>query len=653
CPGDTLSFVVTLTNNDDTQHTYSVFLEAPEGWFGLPDPHGGKPESLGKTLASGERGNMTVYITPPVFQEPGEYNRPKIVVTSGNERWEQPLTIKVLECHDVSLEVDEMINICENSKFKYSFRVTNNGKYSENFEITVSSSWDGKDLYKDSITIESGEIMEIVLNVTSPAEDGRITVKAESEVSYAKDEKYTELNVKKCYDFDLGLEPAEASTCLGGSSRFMLIVTNLGTASDTYEIRTPDWVVPIQENVIVLPGEEKSVELFAYPELEGKTSFDVTLSSKNYPELKKTVTGNVEVRECGGVTVIVSPASQEICKGLPAQFKVTLKNTGMVSDSYGLETNLGALEKNKVSIEPGEIEEIKLTVRTDGLEIGENLVTVTGTSEEISDQNTVSLITKNCYSVDFGVSPGQSEVCRGDEINYTLALKNIGEFEDNYTFVLEDEEIGSASFEPNELKMFSTKLKVDFQEGEYNLTFKVLSEHTSGEAVSTVVVKAEEMCYNVEVSSDDMESRVDPGKGMATGVKVKNTGGEPDNYVLELEGPEWAHLSEDFVSLEGGEETYVYLYVSPGYEAEKKTYDVYLKVKSAKSEYKADFRIGVGVTPEPRNVTGEEPGITIETGIPTGAVVGVAGNTGKVILLAAMVLLIIIILAVKFVLFVK
>lgn len=646
CPSYAIPVNLTITNNDDVTHTYILSLGLPQGWK-FVDNGFIQPDIM---LVSGKSKIITFWINPPTVK-PDVYS---VIVKAknGGEEASRNLEVEVLRCHDVSIEVDETIEICEETDFKYTFGITNNGKEAEEFEITISRSWDEK-FFKETLTIGSGETGEISVNATSPEESGRITVKAESKESYAKDEKQTQVNVKKCYDLDAGLQPTEASACLGGSSKFSLTITNLGTVSDTYSISLPDWVVPGQESVMVESGEEESISLSAYPEFEGKTSFDITLSSQNDPKLKKTLTGSVEAIECKGVTVIVSPASQEVCKGIPANLKVTVKNTGTVSDSYDLETDAGTLENNKVSIEPGEIGEVSLTVNTKELEFGENMITVKGTSGETSDQNTVSLLVENCFSADFGVSPEKPEVCAGDEIDYTLVLKNVGDFEDDYTFVVEDEEIGYAQLEPNELKMFSTKMKVDFPEGEYNITFKVVSEYVSKEAVSTITVKSKDECYNVEVSSEELEVRVEPGKGTVLAVKVKNTGGRTDSYSLELEGPEWAYLSEDSVSLDGDEEAYVYLYISPGYEVENKTYDISLKAESANSVDRVDFRVGAGVEPEPADITEEEPGITLETGIPTGAIVGVTGNTGKVVLLAVIVLFIIVILAVKFVLFVK
>jgi uncharacterized membrane protein len=423
CPGSTVEVDLAITNFDDVTHTYFLSLELPVGWE-IPDNGFIQPDI---TLASGETGEVTFWVNPPLV-EPGTYSV-RVKAKNGEEAYKD-LEVEVLKCHDVYLEVEEMVEVCGDTEFEYPFSVTNNGKDSEMFEVTVSGSWGEEDLYRDSFTIGSGETEEISVKITSPAESGTITVKAESKESYAKDEKYTELKAEKCYDFGVDLEPDRASTCLGGSAKFVLTLINLGTESDSYDISSPEWVVPSQESAMALPGEEKSIGFFAFPELEGETTFDIDIKSQNYPKLKKTVTGSIEAEECRGLAIIVSPASQEACRDETVVFEVTVKNTGMVSDTYDLETDLGTLGKNKASIEPGEIEEIDLTIETEELEFGETLVTVRGESGEVSDQNSVSLTVKNCYSAEFGISPEKTDVCRGDEINYTLVLKNVGDLED-------------------------------------------------------------------------------------------------------------------------------------------------------------------------------------------------------------------------------
>lgn len=642
CPGNAIPVVLTITNADDVTHTYFLSLEMPEGWES-PDNGFIQPDI---TLSSGETDSLTFFVNPPAV-DPGVYSL-RVRAKNGEEAYKD-LDVEVLQCHYVSVHAEDMINICEETDFKYSFSVSNAGKEAEEFGITVSGSW-GEDLYKDTLTIGSGGTEEIEIDVTSPTEDGKITVKAESTESYAKTEKVTELDVKKCFDFDASIEPTEASSCLGRAANFIVTVINKGSATDTYDITSPDWVVPSQESLMVLPGEERDLGLFAYPEIEGKTEFEVTVSSSGKLSMKETLKGTVDARECKGVAVIVIPASQEVCRGLEAEFTMTVKNTGTVADVYDLETDLGVFDKNKLDLEVGEIGEAKITVDTEDLDTGESFLTARATSGDVTDQNMVSLIVKECYSAEFALTPDEIDVCAGEEVDYTLVLKNTGEFEDEYAFVLDEEEIGTTSLAPGEMKTFTTKVKVDYPEGEYDLIFKAVSDHVSEEASSKITVESKETCYSFEISSGETEAYVDPGKGIALGVKIKNNGERADIYALVVEGPEWVYLSEDSVALESGEETYIYLYASPGYDAEEKVHMIKLMAESSVSRGSLEISMGVGIESCPENDTGNISG---EITIPTGEIVQITGTTGKVILLAVIVLLIIVILAVKFVLFVK
>ncbi len=646
CPGYAIPIDAVITNNDDVTHTYFLSLEMPQGWE-TPDNGFIQPDI---TLASGESQTITFWVNPPPV-EPGKYTV-KVKAKNGGEI-SKTLEVEVLRCHDVKIEVEETMEVCENAEFAYVINLSNRGKEQEEFELVVTGSW-GEELFREDILLGAGEEREVTANITSPGENGKITAAVASRTSYAKDEDYTNLFVKKCYDFDASLTPAEGRTCLGKPSRFVLSMTNLGTESDTYTILSPEWVVPDSDSITIPPGEEREIELNAYPELMGRTSFDVTVRSGGRANLKKTITGSVSAEECRGVAVIVTPAVLEVCQGQPAEFTVTVKNTGTLTESYDLEASTGVLEKNKVNIDAGEVETLGLLVATEKLETGEYDITVTGRKGEIQDRNSVLLVVKDCYSLDFGITPEEKEVCRGDEIEYMLVLKNTGEYGDNYTFVMGNKTIGHTSLEPGEIKMFSTKLRMDIQEGEYEFKFGVFSEHVSEETVSKITVKSEDTCYRVSLSSDDTRVRIEPGKGSAIAVKIENLGERGDFYNLAVEGPEWVHISEDSIALESGEEDYVYIYASPDYTVENGTYEISLKAESTRTKDILNFRIGVGVMPEPEEEEANETGnVTIETGIPTGAVVRATGTAGKALLLAVIIILIIIILAVKFVLFIR
>jgi uncharacterized membrane protein len=656
CPGSTETLELVLSNNDDVTHTYFLSLEMPQGWK-IPDngfiPYCPDCDPSGIMLASGEAQKVTFWINPPAVP-PGTYDV-KVKAKTGADEAYKSIEVEVLRCHDATIEAPPAIDICADSEFQYAFSVANNGKESEEFEIAASGSW-GAQLYRENVKIDAGKKKDVSFNVASPQASGKITVTAASKSSYAKDEKSTQLTVEKCYDFQAGIEPKEASSCLGTASKIILSIKNTGTAADIYSIQAPGWVIFGPVNVTILPGGQRNVDLLANPGEKGRSQFDVIVTSHSYPKLNSSVTVSVEAKECKGVAVIVSPAKQEVCKGVQVGFNVTVKNTGMVSDSYELQSNIGVLGSNRVSLNAGEVKELTLNIDTKQTETGESLATVIARGANVTDQNSAQLAVKKCYSAELAVSPQASSVCPGDEINYTITAKNTGDYAENYTLSaenytlsIEGENVGfiGLSLAPNELKTLSARLKTSgLGEGAHNLTLVLNSSYVYGEAVSSINVKPEGSCYNIEISSEGAMSTVDPGKGIAIAVKLKNKSEKPGNYTLGLQGPDWVHLSDGNVSLDAGEETSVYLYASPGYEIANGTYSAVMKARAENFESQGfAFRIGVGVMPEAGNAS--------ETNVPTGLITGLKGNSGKVLLLALIVLLILIILVVKFVLFVK
>jgi uncharacterized membrane protein len=643
CPGYAIPIELTISNNDDVTHTYTLSLELPTNWK-IPDNGFIQPEV---TLSSGESKKITFWINPPTVS-PDVYSV-KVKAKVGSEEETKTLQVEVLRCHDIKLFVSESINVCEDSEFKYIFEAKNNGKGEEKFDLIVSTSWKGE-VYKETFSLPPSQSKNFAIPLISPTENGKISIKIASKTSYAKDEKYTQVNIEKCYAFEAKMEPKEVSVCLGKEAKFVLTLRNIGTGEDTYIIKTPSWIFA-PKNVTIASNEEKSLEIVAYPELKGKSEFNITIESKGYPKLQKTFTGYVESKECKGVAVIISPNAQEACKGAKASFKVTVKNTGVSADSYDLINTLGELESKSVKVEAGDVKEIELAIDTNEMPFGEHVASVIAKSGDVSDQNSAKLLVKNCYDVDFAITPETKEICPNEEINYIFAVKNIGEFPDNYTFLLNNEIIGQASLSPKELGTYSIKVKMDWKEGENNLTFKVKSKYAEKEIVSLVKVKPLSKCYNVEIKSDTFKVLVEPGKGVALSVKIENTGEIDDVYAIELKGPEWVHITQNNIALKAGEIGTVYIYASPTYDVEKGVYNISLLLKSKNTEKEGIFRIGVGVEPEEfeeKEETGE-----ISSNLPTGMTFALTSQNLKVLILALIILIIVIILAVKFILFIK
>ena len=649
CPCGALENVVTVTNTGDQTDTFSFSLELPSGWSGFIPPE--------KTLGIGETKKINFYVTPPCFTQAWEYTVKVRAKASNGREFSKDLTVQVLRCHFVKIETEELKETCKGFPADYEIKVSNLGKVKETFDVKVVTSW-GEELLSASVEIPSQEIETFDLSV-SPPDVGThyVTISAKSRDSYAKDEKKVQLNVENCYDFSLSMQPKENVVCLGGSGKYVLLITNTGSEEDEYAVFGPEWVTFNQDTIKIPPNTERVVGLFVYPEMEGKNTFDVEVVSSKFPEVKKTITGVANTIECKDVAVVVSPAEQEVCQGLKKEYEAAVKNTGMVTESFDLHADVGVLEVNKVSLEAGEIVKVKLTVDSSDLELGKNHITVTARSGDVSDQNIVELLVEDCHTLEFEVVPKEREVCAGDRVVYTLYLKNTGKFPEEYELTVDEDDIGSLYLEPDQSKTVNATLMVLYPEEEtHELLFRAVSEKKTFETTSIIFIKSKEECYSLDLSSEDIDEikMVDVGIGLSIPIKIKNSGERKDTYSIEMEGPEWVHLSEDEVSIDPGEEEDVYIYASPTYGVESGIYMSSVRVGSENVESELNFMFGVG------NVTGIEPPIPPEPpednetgmGPPTGMVTGIE-TTGKVILLGVITLFIIVILALKLVLFVK
>jgi len=652
CPCGALENTLTVTNTGDQTDTFTFSLDLPDKWSGFIPPE--------KTLGIGETKKLNFYVTPTCFTQAWEYNVKVKAKASDGREFSKDMTVQVLRCHFVEIRADELKETCKGFPVDYGVKVSNLGKVKETFDVKVFASW-GKEVLDTSVEIPSQSTETFDLSV-SPPEVGThyVTITAESRDSYAKAEKKVQLDVENCYDFSLDIQPKENVVCLGGSGKYVLLITNSGSEEDDYSVYGPEWATFSQDTIRIAPNTERVVGLFVYPEMEGKNTFDLEVVSSSLPEVKKTITGVANTIECKDVAVIVTPAEQDICQGMTMEYEVTVKNTGMITESFDVHADTGTLGVNKVSLESGEIGKLKLTVDSSGLELGENHITVTASSGDVSDQNIVDLMVEDCYRLEFGVEPEEMDVCTGDEVVYTLNLKNTGKFPGEYELTVDGDDIGSLYLEPDQSRTVNATLMVLYpEEDTHELLFKAVSEKKTFETTSVIEIKGKEDCYSLELSSENVDEikMVDVGIGLSMPISIKNSGERKDTYSIEVEGPGWVHLSEDEVSLNPGEEEEVYIYASPPYGIESGVYISTVRVGSENAENGLSFIFGVGDVegmepiPPPKP---PEPPEENDTGMgpPTGMVTGIE-TTGKVLLLGVITLFIIIILALKLVLFVK
>ncbi len=662
-PLDYNDIPIFITNFYDYPDTYALSLELPEGWSGFVDPD--FFVNPGETLQV-----QPLWITVPNVDE-GVYTI-KIKAKSGQtgDEIERSFNVRVLTCHKVDIEVEKSYKeICREEKGyeEYNIKIYNRGKSPETFDVNLfynDQKVDWLVTNTPTITIANNDVATVKATVNIPEGMKGIhtfKVSVKSRDSYAEDEETFQINVKDCYGFDAALEPTESETCLGESSDYYLTIKNYGK-EDVFKIFAPDWV-EIANEVRVAENSKKDIPFKVKPDLKGKLTFIITVSSSNDITATKNVTGVINVDECTGVAVVATTTEKTVCSGDSAEFDVMVKNTGTVSSKINLVTDFGTLSKNQIILNPKETSMVKLNVDTKSF-TGEKFITITASvDKEVTDQAMIKIISENCYSAELKLEPENVTICPCEKINFTTEVKNTGKLKDNYTLSFNgvSEQL---TLDAGESKTFTHEFAVPCDANEtIEVTASLSSTHVSVSDKSAITIKSKEECYGSEISEGG-KIEVEVLKSKAVPVKIKNTGEKTDTYRFSVEGPVWAFLQPDTVTLNPGEEGEVYLYISPIFGTKPGEYKTTIKLKSDYVESSTDFTIvvvsGTGEIKEENKTVVIKPGKEVvlnasvnKTGREvTGEAVAIDENT-KLIIVGILTIIIIIILIVRFVTLIK
>jgi len=453
-----------------------------------------------------------------------------------------------------------------------------------------------------------------------------------------------------------------AQSCVGQPITKSLTISNTGTEDDTYSISAsnPEWV-RVDDKVFVGAGQTVNLDIIVTPQQVGTSGYQITIAGTKGPAQK--VTGTVTVMECRGVTVITSPSEQMACERVDAEFDVIIKNRGQITDTFDISSSMGSLEKSKVELESQQSISLKLTVDTNDME-DETEIFVSAASGDVSDSDSVVLRIKNCYSAQLAISPHELSLCPSDIVNYQIYLKNTGEIEDDYLLTIMDEVTQTVELDSEESRFFNLSLPLEEGEGSIEVLVTAVSEHISLQDSATLVIKPVDECYSVEPETDIINIEQCTAKSVP--IKLKNNGDESQTFRLTVDGPEWVYLNDDIARVDSGQESEVYLYISPLYETETDTYNVRVNAESDRSE--SEMLLTINVMPDasdyeppsqpekPEPPTGEDGNVTLNVSIgdeTTGAISLGAAPLWKTVVVAFITLIIVIILVVRFAILVK
>ncbi|MBN2330208.1 MAG: hypothetical protein JXC85_00155 [Candidatus Aenigmarchaeota archaeon] len=577
CPCDMVSsdeISVRISNYGSHTDTYSFSLGLPKGWSGFIKPK--------VTLASGESAIIDpVWVTAPCGSEAGEF---KVTVAaksaSSGKEYSEDLDITVLSCYDVGIESEGYLRTCKNEGLAAEVTIANMGKMDDKYMISASPEW--VMVSPAYVSMDAWDSETVSLTILPPS--GRIgveniTIRAESELSYAEAEEVIKLTIQPCYVFEASVSPPSDTVCIGSSSTYVLNIDNVGTESDTYSIVTPNWITAEFDSIRIDSQSRGSVRLTAEPTTRGRLDVVASVSSKKHPSSVVDAASTINAVDCRSVAVSLS-GSKEVCKGDGASFVARVENTGTVVTSYQLSPSVGELDRTKVVLGPGDVQNVILKI-DQTTKVGPQAVSVLAYDGNVSDEDSTTLNVQNCYDAVLEVVPEETGACKGDTLTIDAHIKNAGDLEDEYTLKYGGK-VSEFGLDSGESRSVQAKVPVDYLWGSDNEVLFVLKSangvHIEQPASIEVLKKLD--CYSVGLSivnGDELkekEASLAIGYGVALELAIENNGLRADSYDIIVDGPDWAYISEDSFFLTPLQREELYLYLSPPYEAEEREYAI-------------------------------------------------------------------------------
>jgi len=273
------------------------------------------------------------------------------------------------------------------------------------------------------------------------------------------------------------------------------------------------------------------------------------------PNLIQIPAGPITVKVIGAcVTVSISPDNKESWAGENLNYMVTVTNTGDLDDNYDLTVkdteNWGpTLSKYKIeNIQPGRSENLTLTVTIPSTAIPctRDNITLTATSYWDNTVSGNSSCTAHCvgkYGVDVSISPDNQSGLPGENLPYTVTVKNTGNVTDNYVLAVGDN-LGWGPTLDNYLLMIpqgenrTTTLRVHIPENAVGCTNDNMTVAATSQADNTVkdnysCIAHAKIVRGVDVSISPSYKENLPGENLIYTVTVRNTGDIADTYRLE------------------------------------------------------------------------------------------------------------------------
>ena len=461
CPRTTELFVDSVKNlANDVQH-FTVNIAGSAASFATSVP-------AGFVLAPGQSKAIYTYVTPFSTTAPGSYDL-KVKISTSEGVKEIVHKVNVLDCHTLEISGEDKKKACPGETFKFEAQITNTGLYQEIYEVSVKGEIaEYVTLSENIVSVNSSSSRTVYAYVKLPADikPGEYEFTIEAKSKKALQSRTFKVEVMPCYDFELDVEKNSVSFCEHSKQEIGLTIKNKGTVDNSFTIKIdgPLWASVENTKLNVKAGSVAKTNVVFVPDYGVEGSFDIKLEvipEKGIYKAKDTIYATVE--KCHSVLLNIKKDSDKICNGLSNSYAVLIKNDGKVAKDYGLEVKgvtWASLEKTKVSLKPGEEQEVLLTinpginVKPDEYEI--KVIAFALDDSKVKDEDTITITTistEDCYKPSLSIETKDVEVYYDGSATVPIVVQNQGSREASYEIGISDNAASFVQVSPAVVKL--------------------------------------------------------------------------------------------------------------------------------------------------------------------------------------------------------
>ncbi len=418
--------------------------------------------------------------------------------------------------------------------------IENTGEQTDTYTISPQNNWIITAPQK--VTLNPGEIKSIAIFITPPCEiePMEYTKDITVESGNSKDTETITIDVLRIHSVELDTTTLRTS-CIGDTETFDIYISNMGLTSETYTITSTSGI--LEKDEITVESEETEKVTLTVPVTTEKQTIDVNVkSTTSYAEDSKTL--QILAVSCYSQAASITPESKTMCIKESSDFTITVRNTGTKEDTYTVTTDFGELSSQTLIIDAQSETKVKLTVSPQ--DMGQYTANIKVASAHETTELQVTINAQSCKGVAVITIPKEKTVCKGENAEYSVTLKNIGKTEDTLALSTTMGELSETEITIEAGDTAEVLLTIPTEDLAYDTyTVEVTAESDiKDSSKSTLTV---ENCYSGTLSVEPQIMTVCPKRDATFTITLENTGKNKDTYTLETSD---GTLEKDTVELE-------------------------------------------------------------------------------------------------------